>query len=511
MTVGQVMVIIGLLAAALVGFSLGYVIRQYLAAGKVKAAGVEAERLLVEAEAKQKEMLLEAKDEVLNTLREGEEELKQKRRRLRNQDERLQRRQESLERRLEPLENRERKLAAQERRLKQEEDDLERIRQRRMEELEAVSSLSRDEAKGLLLQEVEAESRQDMARVIREVEQETKEEADRTARKIITEAIQRYASQEVAALTVSTVDLPSDELKGRIIGRGGRNIRALENAAGVDLIVDDTPEAVTISSFDPVRREIARLALTKLIMDGRIHPGRIEQVVAKSRQEVQGIIQEEGERAVFDVGLTGMHPEVVKLLGRLKYRTSYGQNQLQHAIETAHLAGMMAAELGADVRLAKEGGLLHDIGKAVDHEVEGPHALIGADIARRYRKSPSLVNIIASHHREEEAQSVEGILVEAADAISGARPGARRESLELYVKRIKALEEVARSFPGIGECYAIQAGREIRILVKPDEVDDLAMLHLSKDIARRVEESLEYPGQIKVTIIRETRAVDYAK
>jgi len=508
---GDFVVIMGLLAAALMGFALGYVIRQYWAAGKVKAAQAEADRLLAEAETKQKEMLLEAKDEVLKTLREGEQDLKQKRRRLRNQEERLQKRQESLERRLEPLENRERKLAAQEGKFKQMEDDLEQLRQRRIEELEAVSSLSRGEAKELLLEEVEAESRQDMARVIREAEQAVREEADRTARKIITEAIQRFASEEVAEVTVSTVDLPSDELKGRIIGRGGRNIRSLENAAGVDVIVDDTPEAVTISSFDPVRREIARLALTKLIMDGRIHPGRIEQVVAKSKQEVEAVIREEGERAVFEVGLTGMHPELIKLLGRLKYRTSYGQNQLQHAIETAHLAGMMAAELGADVKLAKEGGLLHDIGKAVDHEVEGPHALIGGDIARRYGKSSIIVNIIASHHGEEEARSVEAILVEAADAISGARPGARRESLETYIKRIKALEEVASSFPGISECYAIQAGREIRIVVKPEEVDDLAILHLSKDVAKRVEESLEYPGQIRVTVIRETRAVDYAK
>jgi ribonuclease Y len=315
----------------------------------------------------------------------------------------------------------------------------------------------------------------------------------------------------VAEGTVSSVDLPSDELKGRIIGRGGRNIRALENAAGVDLIVDDTPEAVTISSFDPVRREIARLALTKLIVDGRIHPGRIEQVVAKSRREVEAIIQEEGERAVFDVGVTGIHPELVKLLGRLKYRTSYGQNQLEHAIQTAHLAGMMAAELGANVELAKEAGLLHDIGKAVDHEVEGPHALIGGDLVRRYGKSPVMINAVAAHHGEEEAQSVEAVLVAAADAISGARPGARRESLETYIRRIKALEDVAGSFEGIGECYAIQAGREIRIVVKPEQIDDLGILRLSKDVARKVEENLEYPGQIKVTVIRETRAVDYAK
>jgi len=506
-----VMVVLGFLAAAFVGFSLGYVVRQYLATSRVKAAQGQADRILAEAETKQKEMLLEAKDERLNILREGEEELKRRRRRVGSQEERLQQRQESLERRVEPLEKRERNVGAQEARLKRMEDDLKELKRSRTEELEAVSSMSRDEAKELLLQAVEGESRQDMARVIREVEQEARETADRKARKIISEAIQRYASDEVAEVTVSTVELPTDELKGRIIGRGGRNIRALENAAGVDLIVDDTPEAVTISSFNPVRREIARLALTKLIMDGRIHPGRIEQVVAKSRREVEAIIQEEGERAVFEVGVTDMHPELIKLLGRLKYRTSYGQNQLEHSMQTAYLAGMMAAELGADAQLAKEGGLLHDIGKAVDHEVEGPHALIGGDIARRHGKSPTLVNIISSHHHEEEAESVVAVLVSAADAISGARPGARRESLETYVKRIKALEEVASSFQGISECYAIQAGREIRIVVKPEQIDDLGILRLSKDVARKVEENLQYPGQIKVTVIRETRAVDHAK
>jgi ribonuclease Y len=502
---------LGLLACLLVGFALGYVLRQYLGTSKVKAAQAEADRIVSEATSKQREMLLEAKDEALNMMREGEEELKERRRRVRDQEERLQQRQEALERRLEPIEKRERKLVSHEARLKQREDELEDLKRKRTEELEALASLTRDQAKDLLLQTVEEESRQDMARVIREVEQETKETAGRQARKIISEAIQRYASDEVSEVTVSSVDLPSDDLKGRIIGRGGRNIRALENAAGVDLIVDDTPEAVTISSFDPVRREVARLALTRLIVDGRIHPGRIEQVVAKAKREVEAIIQEEGERAVFDVGLTGIHPELVKLLGRLKYRTSYGQNQLEHAIQTAHLAGMMAAELGADVQLAKEAGLLHDIGKAVDHEVEGPHALIGADIMRRYSKSAVLVNAVGAHHGEEEAQSVEAVLVSAADAISGARPGARRESLETYIKRIKALEEVAGSFEGIGECYAIQAGREIRIVVKPEHIDDLGILRLSKDVARKVEENLQYPGQIKVTVIRETRAVDYAK
>jgi len=503
--------VLGLGACVLVGFALGYVLRQYLGTSKVKAAQEEADRLISEAKTKQKEMLLEAKDEVFSLLREGEDELKHRRSRVRDQEERLHNRQEALERRLEPLEKRERSLSSQEARLKSIEDELEELKRKRVEELEVVSSMTRDEARGVLLKAVEDESRQDMARVIREVEQEANETAARQARKIISEAIQRYASDEVAEVTVSSVDLPSDELKGRIIGRGGRNIRALENAAGVDLIVDDTPEAVTISSFDPVRREVARLALTKLIMDGRIHPGRLEQAGSRAKKEGQNMIKEEGERAVFDVGVSGMHPELVKLLGRLKYRTSYGQNQLEHSLQTAHLAGMMAAELGADVQLAKEAGLLHDIGKAVDHEVEGPHALIGADIARRYGKSPAMINAIGAHHGEEEAQSVEAVLVGAADAISGARPGARRESLETYIRRIKALEEVAGSFQGIGECYAIQAGREIRIVVKPEQLDDLAILRLSKDVARKVEENLQYPGQIKVTVIRETRAVDYAK
>jgi ribonuclease Y len=507
----EFVVVLGLLGCVLVGFALGYVLRQYLGSSKIRTAQEEAQRIISEAETKHRELLLEAKAESLSAQREGEEELKQRRRQVRNQEERLQKRQEALEKRIEPLERRERQITAQEGRLKEREEELEDLKRQRLEELQAVSRLTRDEAKQLLLQTVEDESRQEMARVIREVEQEARETADRQARKIISEAIQRYAGEEVAELTVSTVDLPSDELKGRIIGRGGRNIRALESAAGVDLIVDDTPEAVTISSFDPVRREVARLALTRLITDGRIHPGRIEQVVGKARREVESIIQEEGERAVYDVGLSGLHPELIRLLGRLKYRTSYGQNQLEHALQTAHLAGMMAAELGADVQLAKEGGLLHDIGKAVDHEVEGPHAMIGGDLARRHGKSSVMVNIIASHHGEEEPQTVEAVLVAAADAISGARPGARRESLESYIKRIKALEEVASSFQGIGECYAIQAGREIRIVVRPEQIDDLGILRLSKDVARKVEENLEYPGQIKVTVIRETRAVDFAK
>jgi ribonuclease Y len=499
------------LAVAIVGFAIGYLAKQYLGASRLRSAEAKANRLLADAQTKQKEIILQAQEEALRIRHQADEETRRRRADLRRQEERLQRRRESLERRLEPIEARERQLEARERELSRQREELKELRRKQIQELEKVSSMSREEAKETLLQAIESEVRQDAARVIREVELETKEEADRLARKIITLAIQRYASDQVAETTVSVVPLPSDEMKGRIIGRGGLNIRALENAMGVDLVVDDTPEAVTISSFDPVRREVARIALTKLIMDGRIHPARIEKVVKESQEEVEATIIEEGQRAASAVSLPGLHPELIKLLGKLKYRTSYGQNQLLHALETAHLAAMMAAELGADVELAKEAGLLHDIGKAVDHEVEGPHALIGADIARRLGKSPQIVNAIASHHHEEEPQSVEAILVEAADAISGARPGARRESLESYIKRIKALEEVANSFEGVAESYAIQAGREIRIIVKPEEIDDLATIRLSKDVAKKVEESLEYPGQIKVTVIRETRAVDYAK
>jgi len=358
---------------------------------------------------------------------------------------------------------------------------------------------------------VEQDARQDMARVIREVESEAREEGERRAREIIVTAIQRIASDQVAEVSVSTVPLPSDDMKGRIIGRQGRNIRALENATGVDLVVDDTPEAVLLSCFDPVRREVARVALNKLILDGRIHPARIEKVVEKARDEVNQVIREAGEQAAMDAGVPGLHPEIQKLLGRLKFRTSYGQNQLSHAVETAHIAGILAAEVGGNVQVAKMGALLHDLGKAVDHEVEGAHASIGADLAKRYGVPQQVVNCIAAHHNETETESLEAVIVEAADAISGARPGARRENLETYVKRIKALEEVASSFEGVAESYAIQAGREIRIIVKPEQIDDLAAIQLSKSIAKTVEENLQYPGQIKITVIRETRAVDFAK
>jgi ribonuclease Y len=452
-----------------------------------------------------------SRDEALKLRNEAEREIKQRERELRQEEDRLQRRRASLDDRYEQLEKRTNALNQRQSSLDRRYNELQKLEKERTAELERVANMSLEEAREVLLERVEQEARQDMARVIREVEAEAREDGERRAREIVTLAIQRIASDQVSEVAVSTVPLPSDDMKGRIIGRQGRNIRALENATGVDLVVDDTPEAVILSCFDPVRREIARVALSKLILDGRIHPARIEKVVSKSKEEVNQIIREAGEQAAIDAGVPGLHPEILKLLGRLKFRTSYGQNQLAHAVETAHIASILAAELGANVQVAKAGALLHDLGKAVDHEVEGPHAIIGADLAKRYGVPVTVINAIAAHHSEAEAESLEAIIVEAADAISGARPGARRESLETYVKRIRALEEVANSFDGVDESYAIQAGREIRIIVKPEQVDDLAAIQLSKNVAKTVEENLQYPGQIKVTVIRETRAVDYAK
>lgn len=499
------------LGVGAVAFLLGYFLRQYLGEVKLKSAQAEAERILAEAEAQKKELLLQTKEETIRLRDELEAETERKRAELRRQEERLQKRQEVLDRRFESIDNRERTINKRQSALDRRANEINKLYEEQAAELERVSGLTQEEAKEILLKTVEKDTRQDMARIVREIEAEAKAEGERRARKIIALAIQRIASDQVSEMVVSAVPLPSEDMKGRIIGRQGRNIRAFENATGIDVIVDDTPEAIILSGFDPVRREVARLAMSKLVTDGRIHPARIEKTVQKARQEVDQTILEEGEAALLEAGVHGLHPDIIKLLGRLKYRTSYGQNQHQHAIECAQIAGILAAELGADVRIAKEGALLHDIGKAIDHEVEGPHALIGADIAKRCGVHPKVVNIIASHHHETEQDSLEAIIVEAADAISGARPGARRESLETYVKRIKALEEVANSFEGVEESYAIQAGRELRIIVKPEEIDDYSAINLSKDIARRVEESLDYPGQIKVTVIRETRAVDYAK
>ncbi|MBO9307275.1 ribonuclease Y [Thermomicrobium sp.] len=506
-----VLVVAAAIVAAIAAAVGTYLYLQRAARSRLRATGDEVRRLLEEAEARQREILLEAKDAALKLREELEQEYQQRRQQVERLERRLQAKEEQLDRRLENLEKRERKIQAQEKEIEERLQDVARLEQERHAELQRVAQLSLEEARQLVIQQAIEEAREILNRQVRELEQQVREEAHQRARMILATAIQRIASEYVAEATVTVVPLPSDDMKGRIIGREGRNIRALEQATGVDLIVDDTPEAVTLSSFDPVRREIARRALLKLIQDGRIHPARIEEVVEKTRQEVEQIIWEEGERAALEAGVQGLHPDLIRLLGRLRFRTSYGQNVLQHSIEVALIAGALAAELGADVNVAKTAGLLHDIGKAVDHEVEGPHALIGADIARRLGRSAKIVHAIAAHHGEEEPRTVEAFIVAAADAISGARPGARREMLEAYIKRLEALESVATSFPGVQKAYAIQAGREVRILVKPDQIDDYGALRLARDVVKKIQDTLDYPGQIKVTVIRETRAIDYAR
>jgi ribonuclease Y len=434
-----------------------------------------------------------------------------RRRDLDKEDERLQSRREDLDRRMEKLELREQNLNKRQSRMDKQQNDLARLETERMEELQRIAQMTIEEARNELLTAVEQDTRKDMARIIRQVEADAREQADTRARDVIALAVQRLASEHVSEIAVSVVPLPGDDMKGRIIGRNGRNIRAFELATGVDVVVDDTPEAVTISSFDPVRREVAKRAMAKLVVDGRIHPARIEKLVEDAKAEVELTIREEGERAAYEANVPGLHPEILKLLGRLKFRTSYGQNQHAHAVETAHIAGMIAAELGADVDIAKAAGLLHDLGKAIDHEVEGTHALLGAEFAKRYGVNAKIVNCIASHHHEVEQECVEAYIVEAADAISGARPGARRESLEGYIKRVKTLEEIANTFEGVEQSYALQAGREVRIIVRPDSIDDLEALRLARNIAKKIEETMQYPGQIKVQVIRETRAIDYAR
>jgi ribonuclease Y len=471
----------------------------------------KARLLLEEARSQQKEILLQAKDEALRIRNEAEADLKESRLELKKQEERLQRKEETLDRKIEGLERRERQSQHRERQTEQVYQEAEQTRLRQVQELERISALTREEAREFILARVEHEARDDAARRIRAIEQATREEAEKTARKIISLAIQRCASEYVSEMTVSTVNLPSEELKGRIIGREGRNIRAFEQVTGVDIIVDDTPEAVTLSCHDPVRREVARVALIKLLKDGRIHPARIEEVTLKTQHEIDQIMREEGEQVAYEANVQGLHPDLIKLLGRLKYRSSYGQNVLQHSLECSLLAAHMAAELGANINVSKTAALLHDIGKGIDHEVQGPHALVGADIVRRLGRSAAIVHAIAAHHDDEEPQTVEAFLVQAADAISGGRPGARRETLDLYIKRLEALESIATSFQGVQRAFAVQAGREVRVMVQPDTLDDLATIHLSHMVAKKIEENLHYPGQIKVIIIRETRAVDYAR
>ncbi|HEX6291988.1 MAG TPA: ribonuclease Y [Herpetosiphonaceae bacterium] len=508
----------GALLGGVAGAVLMYVMYRPRVQDQQLRVETEARRIVEAAQAQGKEILLQAQADALKARNDAEIELKNARQalhkqeeRIQQQEERLARSQEKVERKLDDLERRERGIGQRERHIERLHREAEELKQRQQTELERVAALSNEEARGIILQRVEASARDDAAKLMRQIEQEAKDEADKRAKKIIGIAIQRLASEYVAELTVTTVPLPSEELKGRIIGREGRNIRAFEQITGVDIIVDDTPEAVALSCHDPVRREVARLALTKLLKDGRIHPARIEEVVDKTRQDIETVIREEGERVAYEAGVQGLHPDLVKILGRLKYRTSYGQNVLQHSLECALLAGTMASELGANVQIAKTAALLHDIGKAVDHEVQGPHALIGADIARRLGRSGAIVHAIAAHHFEEEPLTVEAFIVAAADAMSGGRPGARRETLDLYIKRLEALETVATSFPGVQRAFAIQAGREVRVMVQPDTIDDLGSITLARNVAKKIEESLQYPGQIKVTVIRETRAVDYAR
>src|SRR6476661_6824397 len=490
--------------AAVIGVLLGALGRTMWASQGMKAAQAEARRIEAEARTRQKELILEAKDEKLRLGREAEEEARARRNELASQERRLIQRDEQLD-------QRDRKLLERERELDKAKEDLARATQEQVSALEHVSGMSADDAKAMLLDAVRAEAEHDAVKLGRAIERSAREEAQDKARDIILTAMQRVAADHTAEHTVSVVHLPSDEMKGRIIGREGRNIRALEQATGVDLIIDDTPETVVLSGFDPVRREVARIALTKLLADGRIHPGRIEEVVAKARAEVDLVMRQAGETAAYEAGVPGLPAEIIKLLGRLKYRTSYGQNVLNHVVETSHLAAVIAAEVGADVQVAKMGGLLHDIGKAVDHEVEGPHAAIGAQIAQRHNLPFKVINAIAAHHQEVEYACLEAPIVQVADAISASRPGARGESMDTYVRRLEDLQAIAESFSGVERSFAVQAGREVRILVRPEEIDDLTATRLARDVVRKIEETLTYPGQIKVTVIRETRAVEYAK
>jgi len=502
-------VIIGLVAVLFL--LVGYFARQILANQQIRAAQNEAKKLLESAQTKYEQMVLDAKGEAVKVRAAAEADSRERRYELQRLERRSSQREERLERKLEALERREQSLIGREKEIDDIRDQVEEVKSKQLQRLEVISGMSSDEAKQHLLSAVEDEIKEDASRRVREWEVRIKDEIDNKARDILATTIQRCATDVVSETTVSVVPLPSDDMKGRLIGREGRNIRALEQATGVDLIIDDTPESVTISSFDPIRREVARVALTNLILDGRIHPARIEEVVDKAKLEVELTIRIEGEQSSRKAGVQGLHPELVKLLGRLKYRKSYGQNVLQHSLEVAHIAGMLAAEIGANVTLAKRAALLHDIGKAVDHEVEGPHALIGANLVKQWDKSVEVVQAISEHHGEATTTSSLGFVLATADQISGSRLGARRESLDQYIKRIEALENVATSFPGVEKAFAIQAGREVRIIVKPDQIDDLAAMRLARDIVKKIEDSLEYPGQIKVTVMREVRAVDYAK
>ena len=495
----------------IVGLAIGYFVSQAQAAARKRQQKEQADKIVQDAKEQARTIELQARDNALKITQSAEAENNRLRSELSKEDERLQHRRSELDSRIDRLEQREQAVNKRQSAVDKRANDIEKLHSQKLEELQKVAQMNVDEARGILLEEVEKEARGDMARIIRQVETEAREEGEKRARKLISDAVQRVATDHVAEFTTSLVPLPNEEMKGRIVGRNGRNIRAFEQAAGVDVIVDDTPEAVTISCFEPVRREVARRALSRLILDGRIHPAHIEKVLEDEQKAVDKVIVEAGEQAAFDAGVSGLHPEVMRMMGRLKYRTSYGQNQLAHAVEVAKLAGILAAELGANVELCRQGGFLHDLGKAMDHNQEGTHAILGAEFAKRYGVHPVVVNAIASHHHEQEQESVEAVITESADAISGARPGARREDLEAYIKRIRTLEDMATSFKGVSQAYAIQAGREVRIIVRPEEIDDLAAARMARDIAKQIEETMQYPGQIRVTVIRETRAVELAK
>ncbi|OIP27597.1 MAG: ribonuclease Y [Dehalococcoidia bacterium CG2_30_46_9] len=497
--------------ALILGGLVGYFARQIIANQQIRNARKEAQKLLEDATTKYNELLVAAREEASRVSRVAEAESRERRLELQRAEKRFSQKEETLERKLDSTERRERNLESKEKDIERTRTEIEGIKQKQLAQLEFLAGIPQDQAKNLLLQAIRQEVEEEASRQVRNWQAGIKEEADKEAQRILATAIQRCTTDVVSQTTVSTISLPSDEMKGRLIGREGRNIRALEQATGVDLIIDDTPETVTISSFDPVRREVARLALNKLILDGRIHPARIEEIVEKTKTEVEAIMRSEGERAAYEAGVPGLHPELIKLLGRLKFRVSYGQNILLHSLEISHLARMLASEIGADASIARKAGLLHDIGKAVDYEVEGPHALIGANLVRQWDKSEVVAQAIAEHHGEAETTSVMGFIVAAADAISGSRPGARRESAEHYLKRVKDLEDIAASLPGVEKAFAIQAGREVRIMVKPDQVDDLGSVRLARDISKKIEETLSYPGQIKVVVVRETTAIDYAK
>ena len=511
----SLIIIATFLISLAIGIVVGMTIRKKIAESKIESAEQEAKRVVdlakVEAENMKKEEIFKAKEEIMNSRKELDQEIKERRSEVQKQESRMIQKEENLDRRSENLEKKERDLDKEYQSLENQKEEVNKVYEKQVEELQKIASLSKDEAREYLLNEMDKEITTEKAKLIRELNQKAKEDANKNAKEIISYAVQKCAADHTSETTVSIVSLPSDEMKGRIIGREGRNIKALETLTGIDLIIDDTPEAVILSGFDPLRREVARIALEKLIDDGRIHPAKIEEMVEKAKEELNTIIKEEGERAALETGVNNLHPDIIRLLGKLKYRTSYGQNVLSHSIEVSNLARIMAEELGLDAKRARRAGLLHDIGKALDHDMEGTHVQIGVDILKKYKENPLIINAVEAHHGDVEPQTLEAVLVQAADAISASRPGARRETLEAYIKRLQNLEEIADSFDGVEKSFAIQAGREVRIVVKPEKISDDKMTILAREVAKKIENEMDYPGQIKVNVIRETRTVDYAK